>query len=592
MVARLSSSILLLFISRCWLPILDIDLLGGAVVDAAAPSDFGPKVSHSTRRSSKSNDEVASASIAVSGGKTNVAKSSWSSSPSKQISSATTAADETSTNESLSEPHSMGSPESLKLKPRVISLNIMVAGLAGLGKTTLCRALLDAWWEEIQEDKGTSSGKTKENGIARLGSLASSFSSSLSAGGSTTSSGAVPQTRARRTISTTAISPSAPFEYFDEKANTILRVRIIDTPGFGNRVNHRNSVKPITDFISDCRRKRFRREKSPSFKQSSGDDDDANNRLLVHVCLYFLSPGRFLAIDRHFLKHVQDEVTIVPVIAKADTMTDDEIARYRAELARIWEDESIGVYSLDERSDRKFKFGGNSMNRPNVASSGNEKFYRGRRPGETLAIISRDGMYPWGHSCALDPEHSDLKLIRDSLLSEHTERFLELATAKYVAFRDAQIAKQSRSETLKYVALVALAAIQLGRLEIKGTTLREVVAKGMSVFAPVADRLKLPKFQLSFSGLKSLTGKESDEDTAEAEEVDESPKKRWFLLHLFGKKNKSANEIEPVTEDPEPPQKRWLLNELFGRKSTSSKEIEPEKKIPEPPKKRRFGKKD
>ena len=50
--------------------------------------------------------------------------------------------------------NSMGSsPESLKLSPRIVSLNIMVAGLAGMGKTTCCRALLDSWWQEIKEEE-------------------------------------------------------------------------------------------------------------------------------------------------------------------------------------------------------------------------------------------------------------------------------------------------------------------------------------------------------------------------------------------------------------------------------------------------------
>ena len=528
---------------------------------------------------------MTSKTIGISGGKKDTVVETKSSSSSLSGISETKADEASATNspsetDSPSNSHSIGSPESLKLKPRVISLNIMVAGLAGLGKTTLCRALLDAWWEEIQDNKGDSDGSNdKAKAMSRLGSLASSFSSSFSQAGSSASSSAVPYTRARRTISTTAISPSAPFEYFDEKANTILRVRIIDTPGFGNRVNHRNSVKPITDFISDCRRKRFRREKSPSFKQSEGDED-ANNRLLVHVCLYFLSPGRFLAIDRHFLKHVQDEVTIVPVIAKADTMTDDEIARYRAELARIWEDESIGVYSLDERNDRKFKFGrSSSSSKPNVANSNNDQLYRGRRPGEVLAIISRDGIYPWGHSCALDPEHSDLKLIRDSLLSEHTERFLELANAKYVTFRDAQISKQSRSEALKYLALVGLAAIQLGRLEIKGTAMRDIFTRGMSVFAPLLQRLNSsPKLQGLFTGLKSSTEDESEEKAGT-----EPAKAKGF--RLFGKPSSDSKGNEIEKDVPELAKAKGFR--IFGKPSFDSNKNEPEDIVPEPSKKKK-----
>jgi septin family protein len=512
-------------------------------------------------------------------------------SSSSKVSPTTT--DDESLTDSRSDSHSMGSPESIKLKPRVVSLNIMVAGLAGLGKTTLTRALLDAWWKEIQEDKGDSD-KTKSSGIGRLGLLASSLSSPSPP---TTTSGRPRFVPSRSTVSTTAISPSAPFEYYDEKANTILRVRIIDTPGFGNRVNHRNSVKPITDYISNCRRKRFFREQSPSFRASStsrsnneNDEADADSRLLIHVCLYFLSPGRFLAIDRHFLKHVQDEVTIVPVIAKADTMTDDEIARYRAELTRIWEDESIDVYSLDEneKRNRKRRFAAaNHLKTAGGQSNNNNNFYRGRRPGEVLAIISRDGIYPWGHSCALDPEHSDLKMIRDSLLSEHTERFLELATAKYVAYRDARIAQRSRSEALKYVALVGLAAIQLGRMEIKGTKLNEVFSRGLAFVTPFLRRLTpSPKLRLLFARHKNSPLDESGVDNAEAgtDEGGESELKKGnnnnkgFLFGFFGKPSFGSNDVggasddEPENTVPETAKsnsKRFPLR-FFGKPSSNS----------------------
>jgi septin family protein len=461
----------------------------------------------------------------------------------------------------------MGSPESLKLKPRIVSLNIMVAGLAGLGKTTLCRALLDAWWEEIQEEKGDSVGTKRGNPVKeRLGAIASSLSSSFSSGSLATKKLSA---SGRTTISTTSISPSAPFEYFDEKANTILRVRIIDTPGFGNRVNHRNSVKPITDYISDCRRKRFRREQSPS--SHIHGDEDANNRILVHVCLYFLSPGRFLAIDRHFLKHVQNEVTIVPVIAKADTMTDDEIARYRAELAKIWDDESIDVYSLDDKTEGKRGFGSSTKRLPNpVNGSPNYKFYRGRRPGEVLAIVSRDGIYPWGHTCAMDPEHSDLKLIRDSLLSEHTERFLELATTKYVAFRDAQIARQSRSGVLKYVALVGLAALQLGQLEIRGTTLKAVVGKGFSVIAPFLK--PRPKARLAVDAADPKDA--GSDDTADSKPKGDK-KKKGFRLFAKASSSDSTNgytELGNVVSESslsikKPSSRRGVYFGLFGKRS-------------------------
>ncbi|OEU19271.1 hypothetical protein FRACYDRAFT_235321 [Fragilariopsis cylindrus CCMP1102] len=189
-------------------------------------------------------------------------------------------------------------------------------------------------------------------------------------------------------------------------------------------------------------------------------------------------PGRFLAIDRHFLKHVQSEVTIVPIIAKADTLTDDEIANFRAELTKIWKEESIDVYSLDDDHHNPSSIRSEQNKILNTDDDSLKRtLYRGRRPGEVLAVIARDGKYPWGNSCAFDPEHSDLKLIRDSILSDHTERFLELATEKYGIYRNQQFARQKRSDWIKYAALLGLTAIQFRKVEL----IRGVFSKVISL---------------------------------------------------------------------------------------------------------------
>jgi septin family protein len=307
----------------------------------------------------------------------------------------------------------------------------MVAGLSGLGKTTMCAALLESWQENTNEDTNKETINYKHQKKKKK--------------------------KPSTTTTTMDIDASRQFERYDPKANTILRVRIIDTPGFGNRVNHRNSVKPITNFLAKCRDRKYSKEMlSPSIQEdyveqhnSSGEDDSS---YLVHVCLYFLSPGRFLEMDTHFLRKVQKEVTIVPIIAKADTLTDEEIARYRAELKDIFEREQIQVYNFDDKT---------TTTTTTTSSKQPVSFHRGRRRGETLAIISRDGIYPWGHSRSFDPDHSDLKLIRDLLLSEHTERFLERALAKYTKYRARRIARRKIADAIKYVALVGLIVVQI-----------------------------------------------------------------------------------------------------------------------------------
>jgi len=155
------------------------------------------------------------------------------------------------------------------------------------------------------------------------------------------------------------------------------------------------------------------------------------------VCLYFLSPGRFLQIDKHFLRQIQREICIVPVIAKSDTMTDGELARYRSDIMLQLKKEGIVPYDFDSAGEAG-------------------PHHRGRRSGEPLAIVSRGGTYPWGKVGATDPAHSDLLLVRDMLLSKHTEKFVLMAKEKYGVYRKHRIRNGAWREAAKYAAFVGL----------------------------------------------------------------------------------------------------------------------------------------
>ena len=415
------------------------------------------------------------------------------------------------TNQEETPPQKLGPPESLHLGPRIINLNIMVAGLSGLGKTTMCAALLDSW-QEVQEESKTTTTTSSSSPAPSTRKISTFFHSKQ------------PQkTRKQKkpkaipTI-TDHIITSSPFEYHDKEANTILRVRIIDTPGFGNRVNHRHSVQPITDFIGDCRNQKYKHETSSS-KYSQDDEDDS----LVHVCLYFLSPGRFLAIDRHFLRNVQKEVTLVPIIAKADTMTDDEIAQYRAQLVEIFKREKIDVYNFEKDW------------LPSKNASTN-KLNRGRRPGEALAIISRDGTYAWGTSSSFDPNHSDLSTIRDLLLSEHTERFLQLAKEKYTDYRAGRIRRRKFTDAVKYAALVGLAIVQVARQPVMDTRIEPIITKLNDILAILREKKKKISIVIASKGSQEVAlaaGQENEGQAADATSAITTPGNRRYV-GLFG----------------------------------------------------------
>lgn len=55
----------------------------------------------------------------------------------------------------------------------------------------------------------------------------------------------------------------------------------------------------------------------------------------VHVCLYFIQPsGHGLKpLDVEFMKRLHDKVNIIPILAKADTMTPDECAYFKKQVS-------------------------------------------------------------------------------------------------------------------------------------------------------------------------------------------------------------------------------------------------------------------
>ena len=48
------------------------------------------------------------------------------------------------------------------------------------------------------------------------------------------------------------------------------------------------------------------------------------NDTRIHCCLYFIAPHRMKRIDVEFITTLSEYVVVVPVIAKADTMTQSE----------------------------------------------------------------------------------------------------------------------------------------------------------------------------------------------------------------------------------------------------------------------------
>jgi septin 7 len=118
---------------------------------------------------------------------------------------------------------------------------------------------------------------------------------------------------------------------------------VVDTPGFGDFVNNDESWRPIVDNIEQ----RF---------DAYLDAENKVNRMnivdnRVHACVYFIQPtGHALKpLDIEVMRRLHTKVNLIPVIAKADTMTDEEIIAFKARVCLKTPNNSSRLIFLDSR---------------------------------------------------------------------------------------------------------------------------------------------------------------------------------------------------------------------------------------------------
>ena len=106
-----------------------------------------------------------------------------------------------------------------------------------------------------------------------------------------------------------------------------VRLTVIDTPGFGDYVNNRDSWMPIIEFLDDQHESYMLQEQQPR----RNDKID----LRVHACLYFIRPtGHTLKpLDIEVMKRLCTRVNLIPVVAKADTLSPDDLAKFKARVS-------------------------------------------------------------------------------------------------------------------------------------------------------------------------------------------------------------------------------------------------------------------
>ena len=119
-----------------------------------------------------------------------------------------------------------------------------------------------------------------------------------------------------------------------------LKLTVVETAGFGDQINKDDSFKIIGDFIDE----QFQAYLDEELKIKRNLSTYHDTR--IHVCLYFLSPtGHSIkALDLATIKHLDSKVNIVPVIAKSDTISKNELQRFKQNILNELNSTGLKIY--------------------------------------------------------------------------------------------------------------------------------------------------------------------------------------------------------------------------------------------------------
>ncbi|XP_071040934.1 septin-9 isoform X3 [Parasteatoda tepidariorum] len=192
-----------------------------------------------------------------------------------------------------------------KVLKKGFEFNIIVVGRSGLGKSTLINTLFKA----SVSRRTCVKVEGNENGLYKI-----------------------PKTTEVKSVS-----------HVLEEKGVRLRLTVTDTPGFGDHINNENCWQPILEYINQQYEKYLNEEQSVARKKYIPDTR-------VHCCLYFIPPSghSLTSLDAEFMKRLDKIVNIVPVIAKADTLTVDERITFKQRIKADLEKNGINIYPITE----------------------------------------------------------------------------------------------------------------------------------------------------------------------------------------------------------------------------------------------------
>uniref|UniRef100_A0A0N5A2M1 Septin n=1 Tax=Parastrongyloides trichosuri TaxID=131310 RepID=A0A0N5A2M1_PARTI len=193
-----------------------------------------------------------------------------------------------------------------------------------------------------------------------------------------------------------------------------LKLTLIDTPGFGGSINNSFFWKPIAEFV-DNKFAKYMDEENKIDRKTKIEDER------VHLCLYFIPPtGHSLSeIDIKFMKMLHDKINIIPIIAKADTLTSSELAFFKTNILNDIKNNDIRTYEFPIGEDVRKNLDLPYIRVPFAIVCSNDVVK------DQNGHLLRVRRYPWGCVEVENLEHNDFVYLRDIILKKHFIDFVE-----------------------------------------------------------------------------------------------------------------------------------------------------------------------
>uniref|UniRef100_V9KB54 Septin n=1 Tax=Callorhinchus milii TaxID=7868 RepID=V9KB54_CALMI len=223
-----------------------------------------------------------------------------------------------------------------------------------------------------------------------------------------------------------------------QESTARLKLTIVNSVGFGDQINKEDSYKPVVDYI-DAQFEAYLQEEL-KIKRSLYNYHDTR----IHACLYFISPtGHSLkSLDLVTMKKLDSKVNIIPIIAKADTISKSELHKFKIKIMSELVSNGVQIYQFPTDDETVAEIN-STMNGhlPFAVVGSTEEIKIGNK-------MAKARQYPWGIVQVENENHCDFVKLREMLIRVNMEDLREQThTRHYELYRRCKLEEMGFKDT-------------------------------------------------------------------------------------------------------------------------------------------------